>query len=152
MTPTPITAPHELRPALRLMLQDLECERLEVILVPAPERRVHRWQAVRAVFSRNPDWYRELAATFQRTRRVRTARKSDPRFKRADVVDVLQRLLSGGTRSYLAWPLLAVAKGQRSAFDFGHPWTASVAHQAENFPYDMPADLYAEAGAMEATL
>lgn len=137
MTPTPITAPHELRPALRLMLQDLECERLEVILVPAPERRVHRWQAVRAVFGRNPAWYRELAATFQRTRRVRTARKSDPRFKRADVVDVIQRLLSSGTRSYLAWPLLCAAKAQL---------------QPENFPFDLVYDLPADAGAMEARL
>lgn len=133
MTSSPTIAP----PELLLMLQDLECERLEVILVPAPERRVHRWQAVRAVFSRNPAWYRELAATFQRTRRVRTARKPDPRFKRDDVKDVLQRLLSGGTRSYLAWPLLCAAKAQL---------------QPENFPFDLTYDLPADAGARMVSL
>jgi hypothetical protein len=142
MTSAPTIAPHELRPALLLMLQDLECERLEVILVPAPERRVHRWQAVRAVFGRNPAWYRELAATYQRTRRVRTARKSDPRFKRADVVDVIQRLLSGGPRSYLAWPLLAVAArlhGEHLA-DLARLQADLALELAACFPCDLPAD------------
>ncbi|MBU1229533.1 MAG: hypothetical protein KKA55_01750 [Proteobacteria bacterium] len=139
MIPAPVTAPPELRPALECMLDELAASGLDVGLVPAQEQR-HPGHSVRMVLQRNPAWYRELAAANQRHRRVRAARFADPRFKRADVVDVLQRLLTTGSRSYLARPLLAVAEAGRSAFEATNPWAAAPAHQPENFPYDLPAD------------
>lgn len=111
----PTLCPLELRATLRVMLGELSYQRLEVGLVPAWEQR-HAGHSIRAVFCRNPGWYRDLCAAFpRRRRRIRKERFADPRFKRADVAAVLQRLLSTGSRSYLAGPLLTVAARQRLA-------------------------------------
>lgn len=126
---TPTLCPLTLRAALRDMLDELNCQRLEVGLIPAPEQR-HMGHAVRAVFQRNPDWYRDLCAAYPRQRRIRKARYADPRFKREDVAAVLSRLLATGTRSYLAGPLLAVAAQRR---------LSDLERDPAAWPYDIPA-------------
>lgn len=136
------SSPFKPRPALESMLEDLACARLEVGIVPAPERRTHRWQGVRMVFQHNPGWYRELAATYQRSRRVRAASKSDPRFKRADVTRVIHCLLSGGTCSYLAGPLLSAAARihREQLADIARLQAELALELAACFPWDIPAD------------
>jgi len=130
MTPTPTLCPLPLRATVRAMLAELNDMRLEVALVPAPDPR-HCHHQVRAVFGRNPGWYRELCAAYPRFRRIRKERFVDPRFKRADVAETLSRLLSTGSRSYLAGPLLAVAARQRPA----------PACDPAAWPYDIPDTL-----------
>ncbi len=133
MIPAPVTAPPELRSAVEIMLEQLRVERLEVGLVPAPEQQ-HMVHCVRAVLCANPSWYRELAATYQRHRRARKDRYVDPVFKRADVERALRLLLTTGTRSWLAGPLLAAASAVQQR--------ESVA-MAAYWPFDLPEDLAA---------
>ena len=109
MIPGPIIASPELRQALRDMLEELDWRGLDVSLIPAPEQR-HSTHFIRVVRDRNPGWYRDLCAAYQRRRRVRAARFVDPLFKRDDVTGVIRRLLGGGSRSYLAGPLLDIAR------------------------------------------
>ncbi|MBN2140863.1 MAG: hypothetical protein JW718_07635 [Desulfovibrionaceae bacterium] len=100
-----IVCPQRLRPAVEQMLRDLDWSGLCVELIPAPEP-MHPDHRIRAVAERNPDWYRELARTFQRGRRARAPRYADPRFKRGDIHRVLLLLLSRGTTSCYAEHLL----------------------------------------------
>lgn len=133
MIPSAVTAPPELRQAVETMLEQLHTQRLEVGLIPAPERQ-HMVHCVRAVLCTNPSWYRELAAAYQRRRRARADRYADPLFKRGDVLRTLRLLLTTGTRSWLAGPLLAAASSvqQREAVARAAYW-----------PFDLPEDLAA---------
>ena len=140
-TSTPTCCPPELRQAVASMLEELECFRLQVALIPAPEQR-HCGHSVRTVFQANPGWYRDLAATYQRRRRTRADRYVDPLFKREDVLRTLRRLLSVGTRSYLAGPLLAAADRIHN-----EQLARAASLQAERdmalascWPWDLPAD------------
>ena len=58
------------------LYQDLRANRLEVILVPAPEPK-HCGHMIRAVANRNPDWYRELYSTHSHFRRDLSLRALD---------------------------------------------------------------------------
>ncbi len=120
MIPSRVLCPPELRPELELMLQELADFGLEVTLHPAPVQ-MHGMHFVRAVWCHNPDWYRDLCATYQRRRRDRAARYTDPLFKRSDVVTTLRQLLAGGSRRYLAGPLLDIAR-DRTVVPM-EPWT-----------------------------
>ena len=111
MIPGPIISPPELRPVLREMLDEMAWKGLDVSLIPAPEQR-HSTHFIRVVREHNPGWYRDLCAAYQRRRRVRAARFVDPLFKRDDVTGVIRRLLGGGSRSYLAGPLLDIARSR----------------------------------------
>lgn len=108
--PQLIICPPDLREAVEFMLQDLADSGLVVGLIPAPERTYSDWQCVRAVWGRNPGWYRELLAMFPRRRRNRASRYTDSTVKRGHVVNVLRRMLDGGTTSFLAEPLLSFAR------------------------------------------
>ena len=140
--PTLTICPPELRPTLRAMLDELDYMHLQVDLIPAPEPQ-HQGHFVRAVFGRNPSWYRDLCAAFPRHRRTRKERYVDPRFKREAVTTALQRLLSTGSRSYLAGPLLDEAHRQHTeapvlpAYNSGPGW---IMRDPAAWPYDLPAD------------
>jgi len=108
-----VTCPTDLRPAVEQMLLDLDLMSLEVGLVPAPEQR-HCGHCVRAVWCRNPRWYRQLCEMFPRYRRHRRDRYVDSKVKRADVRRVLLQLLREGARSQFAEPLLAFAAEMRA--------------------------------------
>jgi hypothetical protein len=57
-----------LRRAAERMLAELDGTRLEVVLIPAPERR-HTLHSIRAVQERNCDWYRDFCASFTARRK-----------------------------------------------------------------------------------
>ncbi len=104
-----LVCPRDLRPAVQWMLQELDYFVLEVGLIPAPDPQ-HYTHCVRAVWSRNPDWYRELCAMFPRNRRNRKSHYTDSKVKRGDVRRALVQMLREGSRSYLAEYLLSFAQ------------------------------------------
>lgn len=90
------------------LLAELESNRLEVALVPAPRPR-HECHAVRVAVSKNPAWYRRLCAAFPSSRR-RSRSLPDTRIRRASVVSLLSRLASGApVRSRYAEHLARIA-------------------------------------------
>lgn len=101
--------PPELRAAVESMLHDLADCGLEVGLIPAPEQR-HQGHYIRVVWSKNPSWYSDLCAMYPRRRRNRAMRYTDSTVKRGHVENVLRRLLSCGSSSFLAEPLLSFAR------------------------------------------
>ena len=105
------------------LLADLESNRLEVALVPAPSPR-HECHAIRVAVSRNPAWYRRLCAAFPSSRR-RDRSLPDTRIRRASIRSILSQLAEGRSprSSYVApltriasqLPALGVAPGHTSA-------------------------------------
>lgn len=84
------------------MLLELEANRLEVVLIPAPEKR-HVGHCVRAVQDANPEWYRKFCAEYPSARkgtRIRT------RIKRQATINALKRILEGETRGVYVERLL----------------------------------------------
>lgn len=71
----------------RAALRDLEVNKLEVILVPAPSKRFDS-HSVRTVVNKNPEWYREL---FER--------RGKSWVKRCRVIKALKRVEQGCIRS-----------------------------------------------------
>ena len=81
--------------AAAFMLKDLEQNRLEVVLIPAPDPRFQDHQ-IRAVEGMNPDWYRDLCHSHQvRRTRPRQSFKSDTAIRRPQVIAALQKIAAG---------------------------------------------------------
>jgi len=92
----------------RELFDELETCRQEVALIPAPDQR-HSGHMVRIAVSWNPDWYRDLCASYP-SRRKRARRKSDTRVKRRSILQALRRLAAGlESRSLYAADLVAIA-------------------------------------------
>lgn len=85
--------PIELREALSLMLEELESNRLEVMLVPQ-RRRTNECGMIRVAVSKNAKWYRDFCAQYPSGRFRRNA-APDTRIKRAQTERTLRRLLAG---------------------------------------------------------
>ena len=86
-----------MRDCFRHMIYELEYNRLEVFLVPAPEP-AHVGHMVRAVENRNPDWYRDLCERYQSNRNSRKGRykkHGDTKIKRQHILSVLRRMANG---------------------------------------------------------
>lgn len=108
-----VKCPVELAEVVRWMLHELEERRLEVGLIPAPEKQ-HVGHCIRVAIESNPEWYRELCALFPRSRnRKRKDKFTDPRFIRADIRRVLAKLLDGGSRSQFAPVLVELARDEQ---------------------------------------
>lgn len=90
------------------LLAELESNRLEVAIVPAPHPR-HSLHGVRVAVSRNPTWYRRLCALFP-SGRNRARALPDTRIRRAAIVRILSRLAAGApVRSSYVGPLARAA-------------------------------------------
>ena len=84
-----------LRPAFRVMFDDLEANRLVVALAPDRCReRAHRGLMLRVVDGQNPAWYRKLCEKYP-SRRVRRSQETDTKIRRIGVLSVLGRLSAG---------------------------------------------------------
>jgi hypothetical protein len=92
---------------LEIMLGELQSERLDVVLVPAPSPR-HSMHKVRVVAGRNPSWYRAHCARWPSSRR-RLKTSSDTRIRRGDTVRTLEAMLGEGSASVYAPYFLRVA-------------------------------------------
>lgn len=75
--------------AARRALQDLERERLVVVLVPAPDPHFSG-HMIRVVECRNPEWYREF---------IRTLPQSFDTGHRHRIVRALERIVKGRVKS-----------------------------------------------------
>jgi hypothetical protein len=79
------------------MIYELESNRLEVFLTPAPAPAFPGHQ-IRTVESRNPDWYRDLCDQYQSNRTGRKGRfkkHGDTKIRRQHILSVLRRLANG---------------------------------------------------------
>lgn len=89
-----------------VLLAELESNRLEVALVPAPRPR-HECHAIRVAVSKNPTWYRRLCAAFPSSR---NRSRPDTRIRRASVARILSLLADGrAVRSRYVAPLCRIA-------------------------------------------
>lgn len=113
-------APDHLRSALEGMLREMQERGLSVGLIPSSDfDTAMRGGCIRAVFDRNPIWFRGLLEIRPRLRSLRPvgARKKhlraekyvDSTIDRRHVLRALRGLLNGGTKSELADELLAIA-------------------------------------------
>jgi hypothetical protein len=82
------------REAVHSLLAELEGARLDVVLIPAPEPR-HSGHCIRVAAEYNADWYRELCAEYQSSRRRNRLNDNDTRIKRKDTIRALERALAG---------------------------------------------------------
>jgi hypothetical protein len=73
------------------LLNELESNYLEVVLIPAPDRR-HSGHCVRAVQSANADWYRDFCNKYPSRRK---GFKTRTRIKRRETIKALEKILSG---------------------------------------------------------
>lgn len=74
-------------------LQELLSQKLEVVLIPAPEQR-HDGHCIRAVQEENPKWYQKFCSIYQSNRkgtRVRT------KIKRRETIKALEALRRGAS-------------------------------------------------------
>lgn len=78
------------------MLWELETNRLEVFLTPAPDQ-AHVGHMVRTVETRNIEWYRELCSRFSANRNSLkgSGKKHDTKVKRQRITELLRRLANG---------------------------------------------------------
>lgn len=108
-----IRVPEKLIPILDEMLMELTENRLEVCLIPSkkPETAADGGM-IRAVCSKNPDWYRDLCLRYPCNRsKKRNVRKDHTRIKRACILGLLERMIKNRkTRSMYAEDLLEVAE------------------------------------------
>lgn len=94
---------------LEEMLAELESQRLEVTLAPAPSP-AYEGHMIRVCNDKNTDWYRRLCGTFP-SGRVRRNTHFDTKIKRRFVVRVLERMASGEKpNSYIADYIWDLAK------------------------------------------
>lgn len=85
--------------ALSWVLEDMQEQRLQVVLIPAPEPQ-HPTHMVRNAITQNPEWYRELCKTYETHRTCPRKRKHpDTRLKRRNIIRILERLISVGSSS-----------------------------------------------------
>lgn len=108
MTPLP----DELRDVIQDMLWSLECDSLEVILVPSRKGE----GMIRQVVNQNPEWYRSFCAAHTANRKRPKIRRKhhDTKIKRRNVVRTLARWLSRGvSESLYAEDLLSIARWEK---------------------------------------
>ncbi|MFN3925671.1 MAG: hypothetical protein ACK4K6_18870 [Pseudarthrobacter sp.] len=101
------------RDALQAMLDDLDSNRLDVILLPSRRYEVAiRGGMIRVVQATNPEWYRRLCADYPKRRsRPRNKRKPDTRIVRKTVRSILVNWIkTGRTRSMLKDDITRYAK------------------------------------------
>jgi hypothetical protein len=106
----------ELRQTLAIMLRQLKNERLDVVLVAAPDAR-HSEHKIRTVQNENPWWYRELCSRHTKSRSDKRKRGNhslhDTRIGRKRTMQTLTTLSSGGVAvSIYANELLDLAREQ----------------------------------------
>ncbi len=77
---------------LNMMLGELEQQKLEVVLLPAPDPQ-HQSHMIRAKENTNPEWYQILCSNYPRNRRSRTDKYTDSYIKRDRIIKCLNRLL-----------------------------------------------------------
>ncbi|MBS1369754.1 MAG: hypothetical protein HPZ91_07325 [Lentisphaeria bacterium] len=82
-----------LKYALQEMQYELQCSRLEVILIPQRDP-VNVGACIRAAASFNCEWYRRLCADYESNRK-RKYRKFKTRVKRKNIERILSRLIDG---------------------------------------------------------
>ena len=106
----------ELRQTLAIMLRQLKNERLDVVLVAAPDAR-HSEHKIRTVQNENPWWYRELCS--RHTKRRSSNRKRvgkthhDTKIDRRRTIQALTTLVGGGVSvSIYADEILQLAREQ----------------------------------------
>ena len=79
----------------KCLLWSLQNSSLEVILVPSRDREIaSRGGMIRAVVSKNPDWYRKLCEDYP-SARTRRSFKPDTKIKRNNIIKVLEKLSKG---------------------------------------------------------
>lgn len=93
------------------MLNELESNRLEVILVPS-KRPTNEGTMVRCVAGRNALWYRKFCAANVSTRGVRRG-KFDTCIKRFRTVDALMAMIDGRRSTYYHDQLRKIATGYK---------------------------------------
>ena len=110
-----------MRDCFRHMLYELEYNRLEVLLVPAPDP-AHVGHMVRMVEHCNVDWYRELCGMYKSNRNSRKGRfnkHGDTKIKRQHILSVLRRMANGEEFEckYKEF-LVDVAKNMKERFEY----------------------------------
>lgn len=93
------------------MLNELESNRLEVILVPS-KRPTNEGAMIRCVAGRNAKWYRAFCAANVSTRGVRRG-KFDTCIKRFRTTDALEKMLRGDRSTYYHEQLMKIAAGYK---------------------------------------
>jgi hypothetical protein len=103
----------DLAAALGEMRDELDANRLEVVLVPQ-RHFTNEGGMIRCAVSKNAKWYRDFCASHASTR---TRKKSafDTRIRRANTLRTLAAILTGDTRSVYAAELLAIARARLGA-------------------------------------
>lgn len=107
-------------PYLEMMLFDFQQERLEVCLVPNKDgEKENDGRHIRATYSKNIFWYRELCALYPDSRQ-RGAKKKKPRtiIKRKNIEEVLNTLIEKqkSTSKYAPF-ILNVAENYKRIFE-----------------------------------
>ena len=99
--------------ALEIMADELDANRLEVALMPAPSP-AHAAHSVRVAIDRNPAWYRRLCARHAPGHGRHPAKGT--RIRRAEVRRILARLTAGlPCAGYLARELAEIAAQMEAA-------------------------------------
>ncbi len=94
------------------MAAELDCCRLEVVLLPAKRGP----GCIRCVMSENPDWYRRLCAKYVSGRQ--RGRKVDTIIRRRETMKSLLRLASGYVKTLYDHRLLPIIE---SEYDHDRP-------------------------------
>lgn len=109
-----------MREVFNHMIYELESNRLEVFLMPAPAPAFPGHQ-IRAVESQNPEWYRYLCRQYQSNRNSRKGKHKkhgDTKIKRRHILYILQHLADGKTvdSKYKKF-LISIAKKMEEEFE-----------------------------------
>jgi len=107
-------APEEFIDTLKIMLFQMETERLEVSLIPHPDiEKAQAGAKIRYVENQNPEWYRLLCALYQSTApRYKRCTKFHTKIKRQHIMSILERLIKGmNVNSKYAEELIVIAEG-----------------------------------------
>lgn len=83
-------APKRLRDTLRFMYDELEANRLNVVLIPAPEQ-AHIGHKIRVAEGQNPPWYKEFCAAYPST-----VGRNSTIIRRHNVLVMLKKLFTNG--------------------------------------------------------
>jgi hypothetical protein len=132
--------------ALTEMRDELECNRLEVFLVPQ-RIRTNEGGMIRAAYSKNASWYRFFCACYSSSRRRRNA-LFDTRIKRRDTLRVLNGLINNGrSKSKYAEDVLEIARGRvrdnpgvYAAADAGGVWEDDADEATHDYTFAYACD------------
>jgi hypothetical protein len=88
----------------RELLADLQCSRLEVVLIPSRDPDcAMRGGMIRAVQEQNADWYRKFCGLYETTGKKRWRRaKFQTKIKRRETIYGLEQLIEGKCESQYA--------------------------------------------------